>query len=55
LATENLALGTIETIAEIAREERIGAPAIIVIGDVVKHHKQFPESLVNLRELLNLS
>jgi uroporphyrin-III C-methyltransferase len=55
LATENLAIGTIETIVEIARQERIAAPAIIVIGDVVKHHKGFPESLVNLDELLNLS
>jgi hypothetical protein len=40
---------------DIAREERIAAPAVIVIGDVVKQHKSFPESLVNLDQLLNLS
>jgi uroporphyrin-III C-methyltransferase len=55
LATENVALGTVETIVEIAKEEGIGAPAVIVIGEVVKQHRDFPASLVNLDELLNLS
>ncbi len=40
LHNENLALGTVETIVDIAREERIGSPAVIVIGKVVRHHKQ---------------
>ena len=53
LATENLALGTIDTIVEIAREEQIAAPAVIVIGEVVKQHKDFPVSLTNWKYLLN--
>ena len=53
LPTENLAIGTIDTIVDIAREEHIASPAIIVIGDVVKQHKDFPEALSNWRFLLN--
>lgn len=53
LATENLALGTIETIADIAREEQIGAPAVIVIGEVVKQHRDFPVTLTNWKYLLS--
>src|ERR1051326_2504449 len=44
LQTENIALGTIEPIAEIEKEEQIAAPAVIVIGEVVKNHKDFPVS-----------
>ena len=53
LPTENLALGTIDTIVEIAAEEKIAAPAIIVIGDVVKLHPLFPVSLTDWKYLLN--
>lgn len=53
LPGENSAIGTIETIAEIVREEKIGAPAIIVIGDVVKLHPDFSESLINSSYLTN--
>lgn len=53
LPTENLAIGTIDTIVEIAKNEKIAAPAIIVIGDVVKLHPLFPVSLTDWKYLLN--
>lgn len=53
LPTENIVLGTIETIVEIAEEEKIGAPAIIIVGDVVKLHESFPISLTDWKYLLN--
>ncbi|OFY85802.1 MAG: uroporphyrinogen-III C-methyltransferase [Bacteroidetes bacterium RIFCSPLOWO2_12_FULL_35_15] len=53
LPSENSAIGTIETIGEIVREEKIGAPAIIVIGDVVKLHPYFSESLINSSYVTN--
>lgn len=53
LATQNLAIGTIETIEEIAADEKIKAPAIIVIGEVVKQHNEFPVALTNLNYLFN--
>jgi uroporphyrin-III C-methyltransferase len=53
LPTENVAIGTIDTIIEIAQSEGIGAPAIIVIGDVVKSHTDFPASLAEWHYLLN--
>lgn len=53
LPTENLAIGTIDTIVEIAKDEKIAAPAIIVIGDVVKLHPLFPVSLTDWKYLLN--
>ena len=53
LQTENLAIGTIETIERIAAEEKIKAPAIIVIGEVVKQHVDFPIALTNLNYLFN--
>jgi uroporphyrin-III C-methyltransferase len=52
LPTENSALGTIDTIVDIAKEENIKAPAIIVIGDVVKEHNDFL-SLSDWKYLLN--
>lgn len=53
LPSENSAIGTIETIGKIVREEKIGAPAIIVIGDVVKLHPHFSQSLINSSYLTN--
>ena len=53
LPTENSALGTIDTIVDIAKEENIKAPAIIVIGDVVKEHNDLPLSLSDWKYLLN--
>jgi len=53
LPSENLAIGSVETIVEIAKEEQIASPAIIVIGDVVKLHKEFPVQLTEWKYLLN--
>lgn len=53
LPDENLAIGTVETIAEIVKAEKITSPAVIVIGDVVKRHKQFPVQLTEWKYLLN--
>lgn len=53
LPSENSAMGTIETIGEVVREEKIGAPAIIVIGDVVKLHPHFSQRLINSSYLTN--
>ncbi|MCA6435024.1 MAG: uroporphyrinogen-III C-methyltransferase [Bacteroidetes bacterium] len=41
LATENVAIGTIDTIVNEVKEQNIKSPAIIVIGDVVKFHKYY--------------
>lgn len=51
LPTQKVALGTIETIVGVAQEKNIKAPAVIVIGEVVKQHQFFPESLLNLNYL----
>jgi len=53
LPNENMAIGTIDTIVEIVKEEGIGAPAVIIIGETVKNHKDFPQSLANWKFLLN--
>ena len=53
LQTENIALGTIDTIVDIAHDEQIKAPAVIVIGEVVKNHKDFPVTLTDWKYLLN--
>lgn len=44
LPTENVGFGTIDNIANVAEEEGLGAPAIIVVGEVVKEH---PELALN--------
>jgi uroporphyrin-III C-methyltransferase len=53
LPNEKIALGTIDTILEIAKNEQVQAPAVIVIGDVVKLHQSFPVSLTDWKYLLN--
>ncbi len=53
LPSENMAIGTIDTILDIAKDERIGSPAILVIGDVVKNHRDFPKNLKDWKYLLN--
>jgi uroporphyrin-III C-methyltransferase len=53
LPNEKIALGTIDTILEVAANEKVQAPAVIVIGDVVKLHQQFPVSLTDWKYLLN--
>ena len=46
---EKIALGTIDTIIEIASKKKIGAPAIILIGEVVSLHDQFNYALIENR------
>lgn len=42
LSSEKIAIGTIETIEMEVKEQNIQAPALIVIGEVVKLHKYYP-------------
>jgi uroporphyrin-III C-methyltransferase len=53
LPTERIVLGTIDTIVGIANAEAIKAPAVIIIGDVVKLHAGFPSNLCDWKYLLN--
>lgn len=53
LSTQKVALGTIETIVDIAQEKNIKAPAVIVIGEVVKQHQHFESILLNYQFLSN--
>lgn len=41
LPTQRVALGTVRTIVEEAERRQIKAPAVIVIGEVVKQHQDF--------------
>lgn len=41
LPDEKIVLGTMETIADRAKTQGIGAPAVIIIGDVVAKHESF--------------
>ncbi len=53
LPTENIALGSIDTIVEAVKQEGISAPAIIVIGEVVRKNPQAAYVLALENELLN--
>ena len=53
LPTQKVALGTIETIVSIAQEKNIAAPAVIVIGEVVKQQSNFESILNNYQFLSN--
>ena len=53
LPDEKLAIGNIDTILAIAARKKVQAPAVIVIGEVVKLSKRFPLRLSNLTHLLN--
>ncbi len=53
LPSQKIALGTIETIVGISEKENIEAPAVIVIGEVVKQHREYSLSRVNSRYLFN--
>ena len=53
LPTQKIALGTIETIVGIAAENNIKAPAIIIIGDVVKQQQHFESILSNYQFSVN--
>lgn len=53
LPNERIALGTVDTIVDIITTEKLSAPAVIVVGDVVKLHTEFPVSLTNWEYLLS--
>lgn len=53
LPTENIAVGSIDTIEEAVRIEGIRSPAIIVIGEVVRKNPQAAFALSYERELLH--
>jgi len=53
LESENVAIGTINTILEEAEEQNIKSPAVIVIGEVVKFHKYYPLLTSNWNYSLN--
>jgi len=50
-AEENVGIATIETIENIVKEKGLGAPAIIVIGDVVNHRTKLLEVQQKLKEV----
>jgi uroporphyrin-III C-methyltransferase len=52
LPSQKVAVGTIETIIDISKNENIKAPAIIVIGEVVKQNQDFEEVLTNYQLLV---
>jgi len=49
--TEKIGIGTIETIEAIVAEKELSSPAIIVIGEVVKHREQLAAFRWQLNEL----
>lgn len=53
LPDEKTVIGNIETIEVLAAEQKIQSPAVIVIGEVVKLHKNFPLRLADLNYLAN--
>lgn len=53
LPDQKIALATIDTILNVAEKENIKAPAVIVIGEVVKQHRAFSFARVNSRYLFN--
>ncbi len=50
MPNEQMVLGTIDTIEEVVKREGLGAPAIIVIGEVVELH---PERVEEFEHILN--
>jgi uroporphyrin-III C-methyltransferase len=53
LPNQAVALGTIDSILKISEKENIQAPAVIVIGEVVKQHREFSLNTINLKYQLN--
>ncbi|MBI1288726.1 MAG: uroporphyrinogen-III C-methyltransferase [Flavobacteriales bacterium] len=51
LENEKVVLGTVDTIEKLAADSQIGAPAIIVLGEVVKHHPNFSHAFVETNYL----
>lgn len=53
LPTQKVAVGTINTIVDIADNNQIKAPAVIVIGEVVEQHQDFEFISKEINALLN--
>jgi len=53
LLTQKLAIATISNIEKEVKEKEIASPAIIVIGDVVKSHRNYAFLANDLKHLLN--
>ncbi len=51
LSSENFVSGSIGELPEIARKEKIGAPAIVIIGEVVRLREQLEQKLESLQIL----
>ncbi len=53
LSTQKIVLGTISTIVSRAVQQKIKAPAVIIIGEVVKQHKAFTSVVYELNTITN--
>lgn len=51
LENEKVVLGTVDTIEKLAADSQVGAPAIIVLGEVAKHHPNFNHAFVETNYL----
>ncbi|MEN7548431.1 uroporphyrinogen-III C-methyltransferase [Rapidithrix thailandica] len=49
LENERIGLGTLDTIVEVAEELKLGAPAIILVGEVVHTHPDFAMTWENIQ------
>ncbi|MFZ5551509.1 MAG: uroporphyrinogen-III C-methyltransferase [Bacteroidota bacterium] len=47
LPEEKIGVGTVEEMEKIAENESLGAPAIIVIGEVVREHEKFRKQMLD--------
>ncbi|OHX66151.1 uroporphyrinogen-III C-methyltransferase [Flammeovirga pacifica] len=45
---EKIGLGTVQNIEQVMHEKQLGSPAVIVVGEVVKHHAQYPATLTEV-------
>jgi uroporphyrin-III C-methyltransferase len=51
LVEEKIVLGTINTIVTSVKEQKVGSPAVIVIGEVVALHPSYLKELVNQNKI----
>ena len=49
LPNERIALGTVNTILEEAKSQLLGVPAIIILGEVVRKHREFRSVLAEVQ------
>ncbi len=53
LDSEQIAIASIDSIEQVVKDQKIKSPAIIVIGDVVKSHRNYALLAHDLKHLLN--